>query len=216
LTSTEVFCWHGSELVLAPGVPDSAFSLSYPSTNELVNSLIKVCIYRTLDSEDSEKFSATGEVGLNAACDFRKHLHIVTHFTRVLRPDSSRPTRSLLWGCECRVKCLPGIFITWVSRAGFSKFNVPEFKLMIKQRQQANIIQPYNHGLTSQIKSFFQNKSQEQVESAVYRIGRGEKSTFWYWEINYELRHYREFRAVNLAKGKKLYEEENFDSLLWY
>ena len=116
------------ELDLAPNIIDSASTLSYPSTNELVNSLIKACVYQALDNEDSENFSASGEVGLDAGCDFRKHLHIVTHLTRMLLPDPSRPTRSLLWGCECRVKCLSGAFVACISRSGFSKFNVSDFR----------------------------------------------------------------------------------------
>lgn len=87
---------------------------------------------------------------------------------------------------------------------------------MIKQREEASLIQRHNSILASQIISFFYNKSPEHAESAVYRIGQGEKSTFWYWELNYKLQYYREFRAVNLTKGKKLYAEENFKSLLWH
>ena len=39
------------------------------------------------------------------------------------------------------------------------------------------------------------------------------KSIFWYWELNYELQYYREFRAVDLAEGQKIFQEEDFD--LW-
>lgn len=45
-------------------------------------------------------------------------------------------------------------------------------------------------------------------------MGQGEKSTFWYWELNYELGYYREFRTTDLAKGKERFRAEVFDA--WF
>jgi hypothetical protein len=84
---------------------------------------------------------------------------------------------------------------------------------MIKQREQAKILERHHPNLASRIKSLFPNKSQNGVESALYRMGRGEKSIFWYWEINYKLRYYRDFRAIDLSKGEKIFRGEDFD--LW-
>lgn len=84
---------------------------------------------------------------------------------------------------------------------------------MIKQRRRVNIIERYYPNLASRMKSLLHDESRERVESALYRMGSGVKSIFWYWEINYELQHYREFRTIDLAEGQKLYHEENFD--LW-
>ena len=43
-------------------------------------------------------------------------------------------------------------------------------------------------------------------------MGHGEKSIFWYWEIDYKLGHYREFQTIDLAKGQKRFREENFSA----
>ena len=81
---------------------------------------------------------------------------------------------------------------------------------MVKQRKQANIIQRYYPDWSSRIKLLFRNKTPQPLESALYRMGHGEKSIFWYWEIDYKLGHYREFRTIDLEKGEKRFREEDF------
>ena len=113
------------ELVLASGVADSVSTLSYPYTNELVNSFIKDCVYSEFGTEDSESFSALGVIGaLGATCDFRKHLHAATPPEG---EDGSLPWCGILWGCECRFKSYPGTRIRWIS---LDKFDINEFKLV--------------------------------------------------------------------------------------
>lgn len=69
-----------AELVLASGVTDSGSTLSYPYTNELVNSFIKAKVYIEFGDEDTGSFSALGVFGaLGANCDFHKNLHVSTH-----------------------------------------------------------------------------------------------------------------------------------------
>lgn len=81
---------------------------------------------------------------------------------------------------------------------------------MVKKRQKAGVIQQSRSNLTSRIKSKLFRK--KQFSSALYQIGRDEKSIFWYWEIDHELGHYREFRTTNLAEGRKRFQEEDFTS----
>src|ERR1700742_2187586 len=83
---------------------------------------------------------------------------------------------------------------------------------MVKRRKQANVIQQYHPKLSSRVKFIFRDKTQRRFESALYRMGHGDKSVFWYWEINYELGRYREFRTINLAAGEKRFGEEDFDA----
>src|SRR5690348_3375835 len=83
---------------------------------------------------------------------------------------------------------------------------------MVKMREQGNIIQRHSPSLISRLKSFFWDQPPEHFESALYRMGHGEKSIFWYWEIDYELGHYREFRTVDLAEGERRFREEDFGS----
>ncbi len=84
---------------------------------------------------------------------------------------------------------------------------------MVKKRQEAGLVQLRHPNLTSQVLSkLFRSKSQKMFDSALYRIGHDEKSIFWYWEIDYKLRQYREFRTTDLAKGEKRFKEEIFAS----
>ncbi len=113
------------ELVLAPGVPDSASSLSYPYTNELINSVIKAWVYIYAGDEDPESFSAFGRYGVfDVGVDFRKRLHTVTHLYSETR---SLPGQGQVWGCRCRRKDYVGTRICWISLADF---NVNEFKMV--------------------------------------------------------------------------------------
>ncbi len=111
--------------MLAPGVIDSASSLSYPYTNELVNSLIKALVYTYAGAEDGESFSASGRHGVfHVDMDFRRRLHIVTHLGNV---SPSLPFQGQIWGCRCRVRDYKGTEITWISLADF---NADKFKLV--------------------------------------------------------------------------------------
>lgn len=87
---------------------------------------------------------------------------------------------------------------------------------MIKRRKQANVIQLHRPKWSSRIKSLLRDtRTREHFESAIYRRGHGEKSTFWYWEINYDLGHYRHFETIDLAEGEKRFREEPFDAPEW-
>lgn len=111
-------------MVTAPGVSGSGSSLSYPHTNELINSLIKARVYIHIGAEDAENFPIPGDpAGLRGECDFRKHFHIVTNFW-VRRPVAKS---ALVWGCECLQKTWPGTRIRTIS---WAKFDVNEFKLV--------------------------------------------------------------------------------------
>ncbi len=113
------------ELVLAPGVTDSASSLSYPYTNELVNSVIKANVYIRVGHEDGESFSALGVYGVfDVDIDFSKWLHIVAYLYSV---PGSPPGQAQIWGCRCRFKNYMGTLIHWISLADF---DVDEFHLV--------------------------------------------------------------------------------------
>ena len=43
-------------------------------------------------------------------------------------------------------------------------------------------------------------------------MGRGEKSIFWYWEIDRESQQYRQFQAIDLAAGEGAFQNNHFDS----
>ncbi len=79
---------------------------------------------------------------------------------------------------------------------------------MVEKREEAGIIQLCRPNTTSRVLS----ELSKPFESALYRMGRGEKSIFWYWEINYKRGHYRDFKTTDLAEGEKRFREEDFAS----
>ena len=104
---------------------DSASTLSYPHTSELVNSLIKRGAYAEFGNEDARSFSSlTGFGVLAATCDFRKHLHVDTHLAG---EKGSLPGSYIMWGCECRGKAYSGTRIYWFS---LDEFDINEFKMV--------------------------------------------------------------------------------------
>ncbi len=107
------------ELALAPGVTDSALSLSYPYTNELINSLIKALIYICVGGEHAQSFSALGVFRVfDVDIDFHKWLYIVTSLYSVYdpRPDSD----GWIWGCRSRFKYYMGTDIRWILLTDFN------------------------------------------------------------------------------------------------
>ncbi len=112
-------------LVLAPDMTDSALFLSYPYTNELVNSVVKVRAYIGVGDEDAESFSALGAFGtFNPDLDFRNCLYITTYSYSA---TGSTRSHGFLWGCRCRFKPYLGTHINCISLADF---NVDEFNLV--------------------------------------------------------------------------------------
>ncbi len=112
------------ELVLAPGVPNSAASLSYPYTNELVNSFLKAYIYVKVGEENKRSFFVSREPGsLSAKCDFRKRLHTHTHLSR-----SDFLFQHMLWGCVSEARFFPGTVLECIPGSEFHKFDLVEFK----------------------------------------------------------------------------------------
>ncbi len=84
---------------------------------------------------------------------------------------------------------------------------------MVKKSKEASLIQRYHPSLTSRFKmKLFRTTHRKQFESALYRMGRDEKSIFWYWEIDYELGYFRQFRTTDLVEGEKKFREEDFSS----
>ncbi len=102
---------------------DSASSLSYPHTNELVNLSIKDWVYASAGREDSQSFLVLGRYGaFGVDFDFRKSLHTVTRVTRAFR---SRPTPDMIWGFVGKHQVYVGTSINWVNLA---KLDVEKFK----------------------------------------------------------------------------------------
>ncbi len=83
---------------------------------------------------------------------------------------------------------------------------------MVKKREDAGVIQLCRLNITSQVLPQLFPAIPKPFESALYRMGRDEKSIFWYWEIDYERGHYRQFWTTDLTEGEKRLREEDFAS----
>ncbi|KAF9449066.1 hypothetical protein P691DRAFT_774915 [Macrolepiota fuliginosa MF-IS2] len=210
----EGYSFRGSELDLAPGLPDSASSLSWPYTNELVNSILKSRVYDwafdacfslgclpEADRQLLQRFSRA---------DFRK----ARQNNAMLYAGHSGFPKTTRWNCDGRFKVTHGTELFRIPRDELqTQFDVVKFKAEIRRWKEYGIIQPYYPNFTSLFKSLISKKSQRELISGLYRIGRGSKSIFWYWEINFKEEYYQEFWAANLAEGKRVYQREQFD--LW-
>lgn len=103
------------EVVLAPSIPDSAFSLSYPYKNELVNSLIKVSVY---EEASSQCRWLADQPGLGITCrqkmamaDFRKELHI-----HALLSSEPRVTQIVIHGQKGLLKYIDNTRLVQITR----------------------------------------------------------------------------------------------------
>ncbi|KAF9443408.1 hypothetical protein P691DRAFT_842811 [Macrolepiota fuliginosa MF-IS2] len=192
----ESYCLDGTHLTLMPGFPDSASSLSYPHTNEHVNSIIKAkaldvlhnyCLLLALFPNTNSQLP-----WLFQHVDFHKQLQIrISMFLKVVGGVQ------LFW-------LLSHDFLSLFNDGTGVQFKEHPLKL-VEQIQKAGIVQPYHNGFSSQLKSFLHHKSQGQPVTGLYRMGNGLKSTFWYWEIDFKLGHFQGFHAVNLDEGERVY-----------
>ncbi|KAF9446793.1 hypothetical protein P691DRAFT_776618 [Macrolepiota fuliginosa MF-IS2] len=201
------------ELVLAPGIPDSTPPLSWPCSNELVNFVLKACVYDWVSNGclflvcypgiEPQLMRHFGQV------DFRK----IQEGAIMLFSGNSTPLSSWSWNYHGDSKFIDKTRLFRILPNEFQTFDVVEFNAMIKKFQKYEIIQPYYPNFISRFKSLIPGGFQDKRTSGLYRIGHGPKSCFWYWEINFKAGCYQDFRAPNLAEGRRIYEEERFD--LW-
>ncbi|KAF9443084.1 hypothetical protein P691DRAFT_680260, partial [Macrolepiota fuliginosa MF-IS2] len=207
LAYPDTYRFQGSELVPALDIPDSACSLSYPYTNELVNSILKalifnfvhgrcltLCDYPGIDPYLMQQFQHA---------DFRKHAYIVSTLYLYRRYPSTGVLRYRgLATFICRTRLFQHL-----------SHDLCSFLPTCDKLQQAGVVRACDPACISSFMSSFPAKSQDQSISGLYYMGHEPKSVFWYWEINVKLGFYREFVAADLAEGGRIYREERFD--LW-
>ncbi|KAF9440178.1 hypothetical protein P691DRAFT_688526, partial [Macrolepiota fuliginosa MF-IS2] len=209
----ESYDFQGSDLILAHGVADSAPSLSRPYTNELVNSMLKACVYDwafdicfqwgDLPEIEHQLLQRFGRA------DFRK----ARQNQVMVFAGNDGFLGYVRWDCGAHSKVIRGTQLFRVPRDEFQKnFDVTEFKAVIKRWKEGGIIQPYHPNIGSRFKSFVAKKSQDTLISRLYRMGHGPKSIFWYWEINLKEEYYQDFMTADLADVERIYQEEWFDS----
>ncbi len=198
------------DLVRAPGTPTPTSTLSYPYTNELVNSFVEASLYNNISGEEAPS---------GADFDFRKQLYVTTSISRAIFTNED-VIETTLRHCAGSSKYAHRTALAWLQPGEFPKFSVSRFKGVsppriiigitnhltvskeINRWRQRSIMRPYRPA------SPVHNKIQDQAETGLYVVGRETKSIFWYWEIHYELKVYREFKTMDLAEGKRVFREE--------
>lgn len=113
-------------LVLAPGFPDSASSLSHPYTNELVNSVIKAWAYTSVTRGFFSGSYYPNKEEIH--CDYRKNLYVTTSVCRTVSHTPDAPFRSWFRNHLCFAKVVLGTQIMWLRGSQFHKFGIAEFK----------------------------------------------------------------------------------------
>ncbi|KAF9449068.1 hypothetical protein P691DRAFT_774917 [Macrolepiota fuliginosa MF-IS2] len=208
------YSFRGSELASAPGLSDSASSLSGPYINELVNSVLQASIYDWAFDVCFD-FGDLPEIERPLLQRFgRANFRTSRQNNAMVPAGHSGFLNSTRWNCRGHSKVTHGAQVFRIPRDQFQTwFDVAEFKATIKRWKECKIIQPYYPNFTSRFKSLVPTKPQGRVISGLYRLGHGPKSIFWYWEIDSKEEYYQEFLAADLAEGERAYREERFD--LW-
>ncbi|KAF9449078.1 hypothetical protein P691DRAFT_703813 [Macrolepiota fuliginosa MF-IS2] len=220
LKCEETYHFQVSELILAHGVADSASSLSWPYTNELVNSMLKACIYGWA-FDTCSRFGASPKIESQllqrfGCADFRK----ARQNQAMLYAGCRHFMAYTLWGCYGRRKIIRGTQLFHAPRDEFREnFDATKFKAKIKRWKECGIIQRYYPNFGSRFKSLVAKKYQDKLISGLFCVGHGPKSVFWYWEINLKEEYYQEFLATDLAEGEKTFRGEWdlwLTELRWY
>ncbi|KAF9441426.1 hypothetical protein P691DRAFT_812796, partial [Macrolepiota fuliginosa MF-IS2] len=131
-------------LGLAHDVPDSTSSLSWPYTNELVNSVLKAWVYDWAFETcfDFDRFPEIERQLLQrfGRTDFRK----AQQNEAILYAGHSGFMRVARWNCRGPLKVTHGAQLFRVPPDQFqTRFDVVEFKAAIKRWEECGIIQPY-------------------------------------------------------------------------
>ncbi|KAF9442347.1 hypothetical protein P691DRAFT_765312 [Macrolepiota fuliginosa MF-IS2] len=202
------------DLTLAHGMADSASSLSWPYTNELVNSVLKACVYDWA-FDACFQYGRLPEIEHQLLqCFGRADFHKARQNEVMLYAGNSDFRDYTCWGCDAHSKLIHGTRLVRVPRDEFQEnFDVAKFKAVIKRWKECGIIRPYYPSIGSRFKSLVAKKDQDKLIFGLFRMGHGPKSIFWYWEVNLKAEYYQDFIATNLAEGEKIYREERFD--LW-
>ncbi len=108
------------ELVLASAVPNSASRLSYPYENELINSLLRTLIYRSMTRPIMES--------LGNNLDFRIHLYISVALVRCVSTGQPLALRYPLRGYNGFHKYVRGTMLARLAPDEFPKFDIKNLK----------------------------------------------------------------------------------------
>ncbi|KAJ3560384.1 hypothetical protein NP233_g10874 [Leucocoprinus birnbaumii] len=201
LDSSYVF--NESTLLPTLDATSAASSLSYPSSNEFINSVIKVVVYQHITDYCTDMaFWSSADINLlrkYASCDFRKALYIRTALCQQTVPIPDY----VQYGQSGYAKVTSGALLWRRHSIEFATY-VDEFTKMIHRHLEAGILHQSDHIVQTP-------EPRDRLISGLYIRGQGSKSTFWYWEIDLDSQSYQEVQTFDLEYGMQIYKEESFE-----
>ncbi|KAJ3563197.1 hypothetical protein NP233_g9095 [Leucocoprinus birnbaumii] len=201
LDSSYVF--NESTLLPTSDATSAASSLSYPSSNEFINSVIKVVVYQHITDYCTDMaFWSSADISLlrkYASCDFRKALYIRTALCQQTVPIPDY----VQYGQSGYAKVTSGALLWRRHSIDFATY-VDEFTKMIHRHLEAGILHQSDHIVQTP-------EPRDRLISGLYIRGQGSKSTFWYWEIDLDSQSYQEVQMFDLEYGMQIYKKESFE-----
>ncbi|KXN85500.1 hypothetical protein AN958_11238 [Leucoagaricus sp. SymC.cos] len=106
-------------------------------------------------------------------------------------------------------RALPGMLFSYIYPDEFESFDSRAF---LAKFEKLGVIKPYHPHLPSTLASVPQmfSRLKHAQCSGRYKLGRGDKAVYWYWEFDMEEGYFLEFRALDFAKAMRIYEKERF------
>ncbi|KXN83051.1 hypothetical protein AN958_01873 [Leucoagaricus sp. SymC.cos] len=208
-------------LGLAPNVPNSSISLSYPQGNEFIDSFIKFWVFTqtTVDLShngqpllDFLERIPSSSLQMLADLDYRKYLlaEITVTGLGLWEGHSILGTRGL-------DRVTPSALFSSLPSTRFEAFDCDAFLRMVDKFEKSGIVKPYHPKLPSRVASVYRAFSRRPSEGKFfcgqYKLGRGEKAIYWYWEFDTEQRYFREFDTLDFMEAMRIYQAAKED--LW-
>ncbi|KAJ3576063.1 hypothetical protein NP233_g692 [Leucocoprinus birnbaumii] len=188
--------------------------LSEPHPDQFVNLVIIGEVYSWLHSM-SNRLIDRGLLDIRSARSFNKGNHRLGLQLMSSRLLGNRSERVWYQRCECRTTSYEGTTLLRLLPQAFSDFDVAEYRESIRRRQEAGLIKPFYRNTFERLKAMIlRHKTRGPLESGFYKMGKGEKSIIWYWEINHEKRYYQSIRSPSLDDAMRVYEREDIDHWL--
>ncbi|KAJ3576064.1 hypothetical protein NP233_g693 [Leucocoprinus birnbaumii] len=99
------------------------------------------------------------------------------------------------WKCKVEVKWIGIAELVTIQNPEFAKFDLIGFRKMVENQLRGGLLRELS------CVTLCPQLLKESYESALFRIGHGNRSIFWYCEISFEEKIYREFWAPDIAAG---------------
>ncbi|KAF5353554.1 hypothetical protein D9756_007788 [Leucocoprinus leucothites] len=182
----------------------SKTTLSFPHTHKLTNSILPVLVLYNLSDIWERAISL-----IHATCDrinlyqrlsewnFRK-LYAVRQ--RVHDHGRNPYFITLQWESKVWIDFVKRAELLTLRNPGFAKFDVVGFKKMVEDQLRGGLLHESTHIPSRKV-------DEQHCESGLFILGHDEKSVFWYWEIDFEKKVYREFHAPDLDEGMNAFEQ---------